>query len=100
MPSLKAKGGGLGMYVLIVYDIEQTRVAKVCQYLRRFLHWVQNSAFEGEVTEAQLERIKAGLSDLIDPDDDSVYIYRLPDRKFVQKEILGRAKALVSPFLE
>jgi CRISPR-associated protein Cas2 len=44
------------MYVVIVYDVEQTRVAKVCQYLRRWLHWVQNSAFEGELTEAQLER--------------------------------------------
>jgi len=46
------------MYVIIVYDIDQSRVAKVCQYLRRWLHWVQNSTFEGELTESQLERIK------------------------------------------
>jgi CRISPR-associated protein Cas2 len=88
------------MYVVIVYDVEQTRVAKVCQYLRRWLHWVQNSAFEGELTEAQLERIKAELSDLIDPDYDSVYIYRLPDKKFVQRDVLGQEKAITEAFLE
>jgi len=88
------------VYVVIVYDVEQSRVAKVCQYLRRWLHWVQNSAFEGELTEAQLERIKAELNDLIDPDYDSVYIYRLPDRKFVQKDVLGQEKAIAEAFLE
>ncbi len=88
------------MYVIIVYDVEQVRVAKVCQYLRRFLIWVQNSAFEGEVTESQLERIKAGLSDIIDETCDSVYIYRLPGKSVVHKEVLGQAKALTEPFLE
>jgi CRISPR-associated protein Cas2 len=61
---------------------------------------VQNSAFEGELTEAQLERIKAELSDLIDPDYDSVYIYRLPDKKFVQRDVLGQEKAITEAFLE
>jgi len=88
------------MYVLLVYDVEQARVAKVCQYLRRWLHWVQNSAFEGEISEAQLERIKADLQDLIDPDYDSVYIYRLPGKEFVRKEVLGQEKAFTDTFLE
>ncbi|MCS7254504.1 MAG: CRISPR-associated endonuclease Cas2 [Armatimonadetes bacterium] len=88
------------MYVVIVYDVEQSRVAKVCQYLRRFLHWVQNSAFEGELTESQLERIKADLRDMIDLDYDSVYIYRLPDRSAVRKEVIGREKAITDVFLE
>jgi len=40
------------------------------------------------------------LNDLIDPDYDSVYIYRLPDRKFVRKDVLGQEKALTEAFLE
>ncbi|MFN3422493.1 MAG: CRISPR-associated endonuclease Cas2 [Armatimonadota bacterium] len=88
------------MYVVIVYDVEQSRVAKVCQYLRRFLHWVQNSAFEGELTESQLERIKGDLRDMIDLDYDSVYIYRLPDRNVVRKEVIGQEKAITDAFLE
>ena len=87
------------MYVVIVYDVEQSRVAKVCQYLRRWLHWVQNSAFEGELTESQLKRIKTDLLNLIDPEYDSIYIYRLPHQKFVKKEVLGIEKAMVETFL-
>lgn len=86
--------------MVIVYDVEQARVAKVCQYLRRFLHWVQNSAFEGELSESQLERLKLGLKNLIDPDYDSVYIYRLPHKKYLRKEIMGQEKALIDQILD
>jgi len=88
------------VYVVIVYDVEQARVTKVCQYLRRFLHWVQNSAFEGELTESQLERLKHGLTKIIDRERDSVFIYRLPDKKYLQKEVLGLKKALTEVLLE
>ena len=33
------------MYVILVYDVAQERVAKVCKALRRRLTWVQNSVF-------------------------------------------------------
>ncbi len=87
------------MYVIIVYDVEQERVARVCQFLRRFLHWVQNSAFEGELSESQLETIKARLGKILDLDKDSVYIYRLPDRKYLRKEVIGQEKALIEAIL-
>lgn len=80
------------MYVIIVYDIEQERVNKVCQFLRRYLNWVQNSAFEGELSEGQLERVKSGLLDIMDPDKDSVYVYILRDARWMKKEILGQAR--------
>ena len=35
-------GGEGAMYVIIVYDVEQKRVQKVCNFLRRYLCWVQN----------------------------------------------------------
>lgn len=87
------------MYVIIVYDVEQERVAKVCQFLRRFLHWVQNSAFEGELSESQLEAIRFKLREILDLEKDSVYIYRLPDKKFLQKEVIGQEKALAEVFI-
>jgi CRISPR-associated protein Cas2 len=88
------------MYVVVVYDVEQRRVAKVCQLLRRYLSWVQNSAFEGELTEAQLERLRFELCDVIDPAYDSVYIYRWRDRSLCQKQVLGQEKSLSEPFVE
>ncbi|WP_448592736.1 CRISPR-associated endonuclease Cas2 [Thermoflexus hugenholtzii] len=84
------------MYVIIVYDVEVERVARVCQYLRRHLHWVQNSAFEGEITPARLERVKAELRDLIDEKKDTVYFYILQDPHVVRREVLGREKGSTS----
>ncbi len=80
------------MYVIIVYDIEQERVNKVCPFLRRYMNWVQNSAFEGELSEAQVEQVRLGLKALIDEDRDSVYLYILRDARWVRKEIIGQVK--------
>lgn len=80
------------MYVIIVYDVDQSRVGKVCQFLRGFLHWVQNSAFEGFLTESQLERVRIRLKELIDKDHDSVYIYKLPDNRWLKREVIGQEK--------
>ena len=81
------------MYVIIVYDIEVKRVAKVCKYLRQHLAWVQNSVFEGEVTKAQLKKIKMGLNDIINSDKDAVIFYVLSNLKWVKRETMGIEKA-------
>lgn len=80
------------MYVLVVYDVEVKRVAKVHKYLKRHLHWVQNSVFEGEATEAQVETIKAGLKRLLDTETDAVLLYTARDRKWLTREGLGRER--------
>lgn len=87
------------MYVIVVYDVEQPRVNKLCQFLRRHLHWVQNSAFEGELTEAQLHRVKLGVLELIHQQKDSVYFYILPDARWLRKDVLGQAKGDTSTIL-
>ncbi len=80
------------MYVIIVYDVDQKRVQRVCNFLRRYLNWVQNSVFEGHLTESQLARVKDGISKRINLEEDSVYIYILPDRKWVEREVIGQVK--------
>ncbi len=77
------------MYIILVYDIETTRVAKVCKYLRQHLNWIQNSVFEGQLTKAQLTRVKSGLAALTDPEYDSIIIYQLRDARWVNKEVMG-----------
>lgn len=77
------------MYVIIVYDIEQERVAKVCKYLRQSLTWVQNSVFEGELTKAQLAKVKSGLSNIINEEKDAVIIYTARDVKWMDRETMG-----------
>ena len=51
------------MYVIIVYDVEVERVDKVRKFLRMYLHWRQNSVFEGEISDAQLVKIRTGLTE-------------------------------------
>ncbi|BAD84634.1 hypothetical protein, conserved, DUF196 family [Thermococcus kodakarensis KOD1] len=78
------------MYIIVVYDVSVERVNRVKKFLRQHLHWVQNSVFEGEVTLAEFERIKAGIGELIDGDEDSVVIYKL--RSMPKREVMGVEK--------
>jgi CRISPR-associated protein Cas2 len=84
------------MYVLIVYDIAVERINGVRQFLRRCLRWVQNSAFEGELSEGQLERVRVGLKKLIKPDEDSIIIFTLSSRKWLRREVIGVEKGEIS----
>lgn len=80
------------MYVLLVYDVEVGRVNKVCQMLRRYLHWVQNSVFEGELTDSELLKVKSELKKVINTEKDSISIYRLPSKEAIIKEMMGKEK--------
>ncbi len=87
------------MYVIIVYDIDVKRVAKVCKYLRQHLSWVQNSVFEGELTKAQLARVKSGLLGIIDDNEDSVLIYQMRHEKWMDRQVIGIEKNPVTNLL-
>jgi CRISPR-associated protein Cas2 len=56
------------------------------------LNWVQNSAFEGELSLAQLEEVKVGVRDLIKPEEDSIYFYLMRDKKWLKREVIGVEK--------
>lgn len=79
------------MYYIIVYDVEEKRVPKVCKLLRRYLHWVQNSVFEGELSEGKFSELKYKLLQIIDPEFDSVIIYTLHGR-WHDRDVIGLNK--------
>ena len=81
------------MWVIIVYDINEKRVAKVLKYLRSFLNWIQNSVFEGELTIAELKKVKSGLKKLMKTEEDSVIIFSSSLSNEYKKEIIGLDKA-------
>jgi CRISPR-associated protein Cas2 len=84
------------MYVLLVYDVEVGRVAKVHKLLKRYLHWVQNSVFEGELTDAQIADLKSRLEAITERSADSILIYTARDQKWLAKEVVGRERASTS----
>ena len=87
------------MYVLIVYDIKVERVTKVHKFLKGYLNWRQNSVFEGELTAAQIEKVKYELKNLINPDTDSVLIYIARDEKWLKREELGNQRGTTANIL-
>ncbi len=87
------------MYLIIVYDIAVERIDKVRKYLKQYLNWVQNSAFEGELTEGEIEKIKIALKKLIKEDEDSIILYVTPNKQWVTKEILGTEKSQITTIL-
>lgn len=87
------------MYLIIVYDVEEKRVAKICKYLRRYLHWVQNSVFEGELTDGKFTEVQTGLKKRIKPDEDSVLFYKLRSGDEIKKEVMGLEKAPIENIL-
>lgn len=78
------------MYVLIVYDVSVERVTKVHKFLKQFLHWRQNSVFEGELTDAQIEKVKNGLKNIINNETDSILFYIARDEKWLKREHIGK----------
>lgn len=87
------------MYVLIVYDIAVERVTKVHKLLKRYLNWRQNSVFEGELTQAQIEAVKQNLHNIINEETDSVLLYIARDEKWLKREEIGNQRGTTANFL-
>lgn len=77
------------MYVIIVYDAAPKRGTKLLKFLRQHLIWIQNSVFEGDVTESQFEIIKKGIKDKINKEKDSVIIYTFRSQNYTNREVVG-----------
>jgi len=88
------------MYVILVYDIiAQKRGSKLLKYMRRLLNWVQNSVFEGEVTPANFEIIKAGIKEIINKEKDSVIYYTFESMSYSSRGVLGIEKSDTGSFI-
>jgi CRISPR-associated protein Cas2 len=79
------------MYVIMVYDVGVERVSKVLKVGRVYLTWIQNSVLEGEISEADLIKLKKQISDIIDNEKDSVLIFTL-NTKYNEKIVIGKNK--------
>lgn len=92
------------MYIILIYDISiddngaknLRHVFKIC---KRYLSHVQHSVFEGELTEAELFKLKTELYPNIRENYDSLIIFKSRQEKWLQKEFLGRKEDLTGNFL-
>ncbi len=80
------------MHVIIAYDIEVRRLPKVYHIMKRYLNWIQNSAFEGDLSEGQLEELKIKVSKVIDQSKDCIVVFTMENPKWIEKTVWGREK--------
>lgn len=87
------------MYVILVYDISEKRVVKMLKLCRRYLNWIQNSVFEGEITEVKLKELILEAKDIMNPQEDSVIIFKSRNARWLDKQIVGKEKMSTDNFL-
>lgn len=88
------------MYCIVVYDIGEKRVGKMLKLTRQYFNWIQNSVFEGEITEAKLEEYLYNSKKIIKKEEDSIIIYKMSTDKYLKREFIGIDKTqLTSNFL-
>ena len=87
------------MYVILVYDVGEKRVGKMLKLCRRYLNWIQNSVFEGEITEVKLMELKQNANDLMDVETDSLIVFESRQEKWLEKEVGGKERQPFSNFL-
>ncbi len=80
------------MFVILVYDFSKPRGVKMLKLARRYLHWVQNSVFEGPLTESNLERLQEEIFKIIDLKNDSCVVYIFRSTMYSERKIIGAVK--------
>ena len=87
------------MYVILVYDFGERRVQKMLKLCRKYLMWVQNSVFEGEISEARLKDLLIQADSFMKKEEDSIILFKSRDKSWMDKEIIGQERGDIDIFL-
>jgi len=70
---------------MIVAKNELARCSKLC---RKYLNWIQNSVFEGEISEVKLKELSLRAEKIMDLENDSLIIFSSRSEKWLDKQII------------
>ncbi|MGI9528052.1 MAG: CRISPR-associated endonuclease Cas2 [Weeksellaceae bacterium] len=87
------------MYIILVYDIGEKRVAKMLKLCRQYLNWIQNSVFEGGISEVKLKELIIKAKEIMDTEQDSLIIFSSRNDNWLDKQVIGREKNDLDNFL-
>ena len=92
------------MYVILVYDIASSngggkRVGKMLKHCRKYLNWIQNSVFEGEITEVKFKEMILGAKQIMDEETDSLIMFKSRNQKWLDKQVVGKERMEIDNFL-
>ena len=80
------------MYIILVYDIEEKRVGKMLKLCRRYLNWIQNSVFEGELSDVKLKELLIEADKIMNREKDSIIVFKGRQEKWLEKLVIGKEK--------
>ena len=80
------------MFVILVYDFGEKRVARALKIARKYLHWVQNSVLEGDISASNYMKLKMELKQIMVTDEDAVIFYTFRTQKYSKREEMGLKK--------
>lgn len=86
--------------MILVYDIGEKRVGKMLKLCRKYLNWIQNSVFEGDISEVKLKELILSAEKIMKKEeDDSLIIFSSRTDKFLEKQIIGKERSSTDNFL-
>lgn len=87
------------MYIIAVYDMGEARVGKMLKLCRRYLHWIQNSVFEGNLTELQVKKLIHEAEQIMDKSVDSFILFSTKNEAWLEKQVIGKERNSTDVFL-
>lgn len=92
------------MYTILVYDIKfddkgKKVLPKVMKTCKKYLSHIQNSVFEGDISEANLLTLQHELEKYIRKDKDSVIVFTSRNSRWLDKQFWANEKDETSRFI-
>ncbi|MCD8157620.1 MAG: CRISPR-associated endonuclease Cas2 [Clostridiales bacterium] len=92
------------MYIILVYDIKTDDkgikiLSKPFKTCKKYLNHIQNSVFEGDLSEGQLLKLKLKLNQIIRQTEDSVIVFSGRNKKWLDKDFWGKTEDNTDSFL-
>lgn len=69
---------------------------KLC---RQYLNWIQNSVFEGEITEVKQKELLIKAKQIMVQEEDSLIIFTSRNERWLDKQVIGQEKNELDNFL-
>tara|TARA_R110002124_G_scaffold87253_7_gene224738 strand:+ start:241 stop:480 length:240 start_codon:yes stop_codon:yes gene_type:complete len=77
----------------------EKRVGKMLRHCRKYLNWIQNSVFEGEITEVKLKELVLHAKKIMNEEEDSLIIFKSREARWLDKEVIGLERMSTDNFL-
>lgn len=92
------------MYVVLVYDIKsdedgQRILSKTFKTCKKYLSHIQNSVFEGELSNSQIIKLQYELNGIIRKDRDSIILFKSRSERWLEKDMWGLQEDKTSNFI-